>query len=71
MKDRTIRSKGIIVYNVIQSSSKTSSERLEHDAVPIYSLFNDVEIHPDNTFKVFRIFHPELRPRPVKVDFSE
>ncbi|XP_050504266.1 uncharacterized protein LOC126890032 [Diabrotica virgifera virgifera] len=72
LEDRSSRSKNILIYNVDESQSKVTNERIDHDKANIREVLTKLEVGATE-FKVLRVGRGNSssdRPRPLKVIFQ-
>lgn len=70
-QERNDRAKNIIVFNMEESASRVSSERIDHDKTQIAELLNKLDIGESTNFRVFRIGRTVGSNRPMKVIFPD
>jgi hypothetical protein len=72
INDRELRSRNIIFYNVPESSSSSTSIRIDHDKSITSKLIHSFcTSDPDCSFKLYRVGRPvKNKPRPLKVIFQ-
>uniref|UniRef100_A0A6P7GL73 Uncharacterized protein LOC114343770 isoform X1 n=1 Tax=Diabrotica virgifera virgifera TaxID=50390 RepID=A0A6P7GL73_DIAVI len=72
LEDRSSRSKNILIYNVDESQSKVTNERIDHDKANTREVLTKLEVGATE-FKVLRVGRGNSssdRPRPLKVIFQ-
>lgn len=70
-QERITKQKNIIIFNLPESSSKSSSDRLEYDKNEVSKIINKIVDNCCQPIKIFRIgkYNPQ-KPRPLKVCFE-
>lgn len=71
IQERSVRSKNIMLFGVMESHSKIVSERIDHDKGKILEILNKLETPTDCDFKVVRVGKVTNKPRPMKIIFSD
>lgn len=71
MQDRNSRSRNVIMYNIKESNSAESGERIKHDKARVIEVLGRMDCDQSALFKVVRIGRRESKTRPVKVLFHD
>nr|CAI5840981.1 unnamed protein product [Callosobruchus analis] len=58
MQERSTRAKNVIIYNLEESTSAVTIERINYDKVHVADILNDLELDSSISFKVIRLGKP-------------
>lgn len=71
LQDRCARSRNILMYNIFESKSTNTRERIDHDKAHVTGVFEKLDFETPPDFKVVRIGQSGEKPRPLKIIFSD
>ncbi|CAG9815948.1 unnamed protein product [Phaedon cochleariae] len=70
IQDRADRARNIILYNVQESQAQEYSERIKFDEEQCQNVLDHLNVQ-GGEFKAHRLGHPNNKPRPLKISFSD